>query len=103
MGAAASAFECVLPIASICLLAAYHYRFSKDSTDRITPLTFTAHGLMSRERAIQHCIQNNDKICLIQAYRCRAQCTRFHAARADALFSEMLSSFARFSALFVLV
>ncbi len=70
MGAAASAFECILPIASFVLLAAYHYRFSKDSSDRIVPLTFTSHGLMSRERAIQHCIQNNDKICLIQAYRC---------------------------------
>ena len=72
MGAAASAFECLLPIASFCLLAAYHYRFSKDSSERSVPLTFTSHGLMSRQRAVQHCIQVSDKICLIQAYRCHS-------------------------------
>ncbi len=72
MGAAASVFECLLPIASFCLLAAYHYRFSKDSTERSVPLTFTSHGLMSRQRAVQHCIQVSDKICLIQAYRCHS-------------------------------
>ena len=69
MGAAASAFECLLPIVSFLLLAAYHYKYKKDS-DREVPITFIAHGLMSRERAIQHCIEKNDRICLVQAYRC---------------------------------
>jgi hypothetical protein len=69
MGAAASAFECLLPLASFFLLSAYHYRFSKDSSDRLVPVTFTLHGIMSRERAIEYCVQNNDRMCLIQAYR----------------------------------
>jgi hypothetical protein len=69
MEAAASFFECLLPLVSFSLLFGYHYKFSKDSRDEKASITFIAHGLFSRERAIRHCIQNNDRICLVQAYR----------------------------------